>query len=83
MSWPLPTPGVGSIGFGEKLFFAAVRGGVVAKETSATPFDSMIGAPPSSTTLRLPAKAMTWLGQLLGLGAVRRRLEPVVGLHER
>jgi hypothetical protein len=45
---------------GEKLFLAEPRGSVVASETSATPLASMMGAPPSSTTVRLPAKAMTW-----------------------
>ncbi len=42
------------------MFFALIRGSVVASEKSAMPFCAMMGAPPSSTTLRLPAKATTW-----------------------
>ena len=81
---PLPGPGRGvdRVG-GEVVLGRACAAPWSSRETSATPFASITGAPPSSTTVVLPTKAMHLAGELLGLRAVGGGLEAVVGRDQR
>ena len=58
----------------------------MAREMSAMPFASITGAPPSSTTLVLPTKAITWPASFsvsLRLVAVWKRSSAVTSVSLR